>query len=340
MLRTPPDVLITTPESLFLLLTSRGRELLGSIETVIVDEVHAVAGTKRGAHLALSLERLERVVEQPFQRIGLSATQRPLAEIGRFVAGTGREIALVDAGHRKELDLEVVVPVEDMRELNARSGLSQPVVPDGVEMASGYEADRALDLAVDLPGAPRARARAPLDDRLRQQPAARGAARAADQRARADEAATASRPRDRARPSRLARARAAAPDRGGPQGGSHPVPRRDLEPRARDRHGRRRPRDPGREPEVGRARPPARRPGRPRARRHLEGPHLPEVPRRPARVRRRREGDARGRDRGDGDPAQPARRRSRSRSSRSARTTRSRSTTSTSSSRAPIPSPS
>ena len=139
MLRTPPDVLITTPESLFLLLTSRGRELLGSIETVILDEVHAVAGTKRGAHLALSLERLERVVERPFQRIGLSATQRPLAEIGRFVAGTGREIALVDAGHRKELDLEVVVPVEDMRELNARSGLSQPVMPDGVEMTSGYE---------------------------------------------------------------------------------------------------------------------------------------------------------------------------------------------------------
>ena len=141
MLRTPPDILITTPESLFLLLTSRGRELLRTVETVILDEVHAVAGTKRGTHLALSLERLERVVEQPFQRIGLSATQRPLAEIGRFVVGTGREIALVDAGHRKELDLEVVVPVEDMRELNARNQLSQPVVQDGVEMDSGYEAN-------------------------------------------------------------------------------------------------------------------------------------------------------------------------------------------------------
>ncbi|MBA2295668.1 MAG: DEAD/DEAH box helicase, partial [Actinobacteria bacterium] len=117
MLRKPPDVLITTPESLFLLLTSRGRELLTSVETVILDEVHAVAGTKRGSHLSLSLERLEGVVERPFQRIGLSATQRPLAEIGRFVAGTGREIALVDAGQRKELDLEVVIPVEDMREL-------------------------------------------------------------------------------------------------------------------------------------------------------------------------------------------------------------------------------
>ena len=141
MLRTPPDILITTPESLYLLLTSRGRDLLKTVETVILDEVHAVAGTKRGAHLSLSLERLERVAAQPFQRIGLSATQRPLAEIGRWVAGPDREIALVDAGQRKELDLEVVVPVEDMRELGASSQpLSQPVVQDGVEMDSGYEA--------------------------------------------------------------------------------------------------------------------------------------------------------------------------------------------------------
>jgi ATP-dependent Lhr-like helicase len=140
MLRQPPDVLITTPESLYLLLTSQGREMLRSVETVILDEVHAVAGTKRGAHLAVSLERLERVASQPFQRIGLSATQRPLAEIGRFVVGTEREITLVDAGQRKELDLEVVIPVEDMRELTARSTLPQPVVQDGVEMDSGYEA--------------------------------------------------------------------------------------------------------------------------------------------------------------------------------------------------------
>ena len=89
MLRKPPDVLITTPESLFLLLTSQRREMLRSVETLILDEVHAVAGTKRGAHLALSLERLERLVAKPMQRIGLSATQRPLEEIGRFVAGTG-----------------------------------------------------------------------------------------------------------------------------------------------------------------------------------------------------------------------------------------------------------
>ena len=138
MLKNPPDILITTPESLFLLLTSQARESLRGIETVIVDEVHAVAGTKRGAHLALSLERLERLVERPFQRIGLSATQRPLAEIGRFVAGTGREIELVDAGTRKELDLEVVVPLEDMRELDTTlvAG-SEPPVVDGSLITTG-----------------------------------------------------------------------------------------------------------------------------------------------------------------------------------------------------------
>ena len=117
------------------------------------------------------------------------------------------------------------------------------------------------------------------------------------------------------------------------------MPRRDLEPRARDRHGRRRPRDPGREPEVGRARPAADRPRRPRARLGLEGPHLPEVPRRPARVRRRRAGDARRRDRGDEDPAEPARRaRAADRRDRRPRT-RSRSTSCTGSSAARIRSP-
>jgi ATP-dependent Lhr-like helicase len=120
MLRHPPDILITTPESLYLLLTSRARENLKGVRTLILDEVHAVAGTKRGAHLSLSVERLQRLTDEPFQRIGLSATQRPLEEIGRFVSGA-REIELVDAGTAKELDLQVVVPVEDMRELGADS---------------------------------------------------------------------------------------------------------------------------------------------------------------------------------------------------------------------------
>ncbi len=138
MLRNPPDILITTPESLYLLLTSRARENLKGVETLILDEVHAVAGTKRGAHLALSVERLERLTEKPFQRIGLSATQRPMAEIGRFVSG-GREIELVDAGVSKELDLKVVLPVEDMRELQSTEQLSTPVLPDDVVMSSGAE---------------------------------------------------------------------------------------------------------------------------------------------------------------------------------------------------------
>jgi ATP-dependent Lhr-like helicase len=138
MLRHPPDILITTPESLYLLLTSRARENLRGVETLILDEVHAVAGTKRGAHLALSVERLERLTDQAFQRIGLSATQRPMAEIGRFVSG-GREIELVDAGVSKELDLKVVVPVDDMRELQSTEQLSSPVLPDDVVMSSGAE---------------------------------------------------------------------------------------------------------------------------------------------------------------------------------------------------------
>jgi len=139
MLRKAPDILITTPESLFLLLTSRARELLRSVDTVIVDEVHAVAGTKRGAHLALSLERLQRLVgDRPIQRIGLSATQRPLEEIGRFVGG-GRPIELVDAGVAKQLDLQVVVPIEDMRELPSTGQLLHPAPADGQEMDIGTE---------------------------------------------------------------------------------------------------------------------------------------------------------------------------------------------------------
>src|ERR671931_1582511 len=113
MLRQPPDILITTPESLFLMLTSQAREILAGAQTLILDEVHAVAGTKRGAHLALSVERLQRLVGGPVQRIGLSATQRPLEEIGRFISGW-REIELVDAGRAKELDLEIDVPLDEM----------------------------------------------------------------------------------------------------------------------------------------------------------------------------------------------------------------------------------
>src|SRR4051812_2992260 len=119
MLRKPPDVLITTPESLYLMLTSRAREIFTDVEWVIVDEIHAVAQTKRGAHLALTLERLEHLVDRPVQRIGLSATQRPLEEVGRFLVGTGRDCTVVDTGIRKPLDLKIHVPVDDMREPGA-----------------------------------------------------------------------------------------------------------------------------------------------------------------------------------------------------------------------------
>ncbi|MGY6025832.1 ATP-dependent helicase [Streptomyces spinosirectus] len=112
----PPDILITTPESLFLMLTSATRDALTGIETVILDEVHAVAGTKRGAHLALSLERLDELLPKPARRIGLSATVRPVDEIARYLSPR-RKVEIVQPTSGKEFDLSVVVPVEDLGEL-------------------------------------------------------------------------------------------------------------------------------------------------------------------------------------------------------------------------------
>jgi ATP-dependent Lhr-like helicase len=134
MRRNPPDILITTPESLYLILTSAAREILHSVRWAIIDEVHAVAGTKRGAHLALSLERLEEITETPPQRIGLSATQRPLDTIGRFLGGgtieaggwVPRPVTIIDVPHDRDLDIEIVVPVEDMNE----PGEPDPLDPD------------------------------------------------------------------------------------------------------------------------------------------------------------------------------------------------------------------
>jgi len=135
MLRTPPDVLITTPESLYLMLTSRAREFLAETDSVIVDEIHAVARTKRGAHLALTLERLEHLAGRPLQRIGLSATQRPLEEVSRFLVGPGRDCRIVDAGLRKPLDLKIHVPVENMAEPDAHD-VTDPAV-GGMGTAAG-----------------------------------------------------------------------------------------------------------------------------------------------------------------------------------------------------------
>ena len=135
MLRHPPDILITTPESLYLMLTSRAREILASVESVIIDEIHSIAGSKRGSHLALSLERLSAITEVDPQRIGLSATQRPLEDIAAFLGGgvpdgarwDPRPVEIVDAPRDKVLDVEIVVPVSDM----TRPELTDPV--PGVE---------------------------------------------------------------------------------------------------------------------------------------------------------------------------------------------------------------
>jgi ATP-dependent helicase Lhr and Lhr-like helicase len=111
MRRTPPHILVTTPESLYILLTSAGgRTLLRDVRTVIVDEIHSVAGSKRGSHLALSLERLDALAASPPQRIGLSATQKPVQEVARLLVGAGRDCALVDVGHHRGLDLRLEVP--------------------------------------------------------------------------------------------------------------------------------------------------------------------------------------------------------------------------------------
>jgi ATP-dependent helicase Lhr and Lhr-like helicase len=154
MIRKPPDILITTPESLYLMLTSQAREILTDVEAVIVDEIHAVAPTKRGAHMALTLERLERHVavnanegagrEKPVQRIGLSATQRPLERIGRFLVGPGRECTIVDAGVSKEMDLEIVVPVADMADPGSNSPAASSAAGPG---AAAGGAD-----GIELPG--------------------------------------------------------------------------------------------------------------------------------------------------------------------------------------------
>ncbi|MFC7163640.1 DEAD/DEAH box helicase [Aquipuribacter hungaricus] len=132
----PPDVLITTPESLFLVVTSKARESLLGVETVILDEIHAVAGTKRGAHLALTLERLDALLEKPAQRVGLSATVRPVQEVARFQSG-GRPVRIVQPPSTKEFDVSVVVPVPDMSDLGTTTG-------EVVGSAAGEEQRRSI----------------------------------------------------------------------------------------------------------------------------------------------------------------------------------------------------
>ncbi|GHE14463.1 ATP-dependent helicase [Klenkia taihuensis] len=145
--RRPTDILITTPESLFLLLTSQAREALRGVETVIVDEVHAVCGSKRGAHLAVSLDRLDMLLDRPAQRVGLSATVRPIDEVSTFLAG-GRPVQVVAPPSQKKWDLSVVVPVEDMSTLGQPTGELEGSASGSQPRSSIWPAveERVLDL--------------------------------------------------------------------------------------------------------------------------------------------------------------------------------------------------
>ncbi len=138
MLRHPPEILITTPESLYLMLTGRSQELFSATEWCIVDEIHAVASTKRGSHLALTLERLTEAAGRDVQRIGLSATQNPLEEVGRFMVGPRRSCRIVDTGMRKPLDLKIHVPVESMVEPDTTAA------PDLDPLAGGESTRRSI----------------------------------------------------------------------------------------------------------------------------------------------------------------------------------------------------
>src|SRR5665648_525847 len=256
----PPDVLITTPESLYLVLTSAARAGLSGVRTVILDEIHAVAGTKRGAHLALSLERLDALLEGgpgPAQRIGLSATVRPVENVARFLSGArpahdgGRTVTIVQPPVAKQVEVQVVVPVPDLTDL------TPPAAPSDAAPCT------------------------PLDARLHQLPARGGAAHRPDERGvgsapgrgRTGPRHAVGRPGDRAvrdsgghrhpgrerhpraRPPRVDEPGRADPDRdraqvGPPAGGGG-----DVVPRAGHRHGCRRPGGPGRGAAVGRLRP-------------------------------------------------------------------------------------
>ncbi|HSB87744.1 MAG TPA: DEAD/DEAH box helicase, partial [Ilumatobacteraceae bacterium] len=137
LIRRPVDLLITTPESLYLMLTSSAGETLVNVDTVIIDEIHAMAATKRGAHLMLSLERLEAITARPPQRIGLSATQRPLEEVAHFLGGHlpgggRRPVDIIDAGVRKQMEVDVVVPAEDM------NGIWESVYPAVLSQVLGH----------------------------------------------------------------------------------------------------------------------------------------------------------------------------------------------------------
>ena len=304
------------------MLTSQARESLRHVETVIVDEVHAVAGTKRGAHLGLSLERLDALLPQPAQRIGLSATVRPLEEVARFLGGT-TPVEIVAPPSVKQWDLKVVVPVEDM---TAPAPYDDSETGAGAAEGDGREATsiwpHVENHVVDLIEQHRSTIVFANSRRLAERLTARLNEIAAERagvdgrhrrtRARRDHGPVGRVVRrtagDRQGPPRLGLQGAARPDRGRPQARPTPLRRGHQQPRARHRHGRGRPGDPDRVTAQRRQRPAARRPRRPPGRRGQPGRAVPQAPRRPRPDRGRRRADALGPDRVAARPDQPARR--------------------------------
>ena len=305
------------------MLTSQARETLRGVETVIIDEVHAVAGTKRGAHLALSLERLDALLEQPAQRIGLSATVRPLEEVARFLGGTP-PVEIVSPPSTKEWDLRVVVPVEDMtdargvrrgvRRPRPRSTSIWPHVEEHVVDLSSSTAPRSSSptragspsgsppgSTRSPPSAPRPVSRTPATDAQRPAEAGKPPAQVMAQSGHSSGAEAVIAKAHHGSVSKEQRAH----HRGRPQARSAPLRRRDQQPRARHRHGLGRPRHPDRVAAQRRQRAPARRSRRPPGRRGEPGRAVPQAPRRPRADGRVGRADALGSHREDAVPTNP-----------------------------------
>ena len=335
LISKPPDILITTPESLFLLLTSQARETLRGVETVIVDEVHAVAGNKRGAHLALSLERLDalRGDAAPAQRVGLSATVRPVEEVATFLGGT-RPVTVVQPPSPKRIELRVVVPVEDMTELDTTPGRGGGDEDNPAPRRSiwPHVEERVLDLIEQhkstIVFANSRRLAERLCGRLNELAAERAEAAGEAALSRLWETGGQKPPAEipaakppaeimaqagvsrGARGGRQGTPRLGVPagaggDRGSAQGGSAARRGGHIQPGARYRHGRGGPGRSGRGAALGGQRAAAGRPGRAQRRRRVPRHHLPQVPGRPG------PGGGGGRatglrHRGTEDPAQPA----------------------------------
>jgi ATP-dependent Lhr-like helicase len=299
--RHPGEILITTPESLYLLLTSDAGEALRSIETVIIDEIHALVPTKRGAHLALSLERLEALCDHPIQRIGLSATQRPLEEVARFLGGAignhtnalnpisdtlttnesdsdetipFRPVTIVNAGARKVLNLTVEVPVEDMAKLGEIDDLPSGPASQGPKRTSIWQSihPRLLEIV-------RSRTSTLIFVN------ARRVAERSPQRA--------SRRTHRSRTPRLARGSATQRDRRAPQSRKPQGARLHLFARTRHRHGSDRSRHPDRSSTLGCQRHAAHRSRWPPGRSTLNRHHFSEIQSRSHRLRSRNASHAR-----------------------------------------------